>query len=219
LNASSAPKTSFKDAIGVFGGRFDPPHRMHLAIARQALAQLGLAEIHWVVSGIAPHKPTIASPEDRLAMVQCVLAQENDSRMRANDFEVKASRQGRLSYTIDTLRALATTYPGRRLVLIIGSDQAEHFETWKDWREILGMVDLAIVKRPGFSATEIDALLKSAHAACTDLRVEQSWISATSIRADLATGKVRHKDLTKEVYNYINQYHLYETHHSCMSKR
>ena len=182
---------------------------MHLAIARAALAQLGLAEIHWVVSGIAPHKPTIASPEDRLAMVQCILAQENDSRMRANDFEVKASRQGRLSYTIDTLRALATTYPGRRLVLIVGSDQAEHFETWRDWKEILGMVDLAIVGRPGSAATHLAATSQSLGAQVAQLELAADPISATEIRAAIGAGNNTIDGTPSPVARYICDHGLY----------
>ncbi len=210
MSASHGPKTSFKDAIGVFGGRFDPPHRMHLAIARAALAQLGLAEIHWVVSGIAPHKPTIASPEDRLAMVQCVLAQENDSRMRANDFEVKASRQGRLSYTIDTLRALATTYPGRRFVLIIGSDQAHHFETWKDWRGILGMVDVAVVNRAALLVPGFAEKCESLGTRVTELEMEGDPISATAIRDSFLKSDLVPDGVIESVAVYARKKRLYE---------
>ncbi len=183
---------------------------MHLAIARQALAQLGLAEIHWVVSGLAPHKPSVASPLDRLAMVQCVLAQENDSRMLANDFEVKASREGRLSYTIDTLRALIATHPGHRLVLIIGSDQARHFDTWKDWKEILGMADLAVVDRPGFVTNDFVEKCQSRGTPVTRLEVAADPISATEIRASLLSSKGVPDGVMESVAVYAIKKGLYE---------
>ncbi len=195
----------------MFGGRFDPPHRMHLAIARQALDQLGLAELHWVVSGLAPHKPSVASPLDRLAMVRCVLAQENDPRMLANDFEVKASREGRLSYTIDTLRALAAARPQHRLVLIIGSDQAWHFDTWKDWKEILGMVDLAVVDRPGIFSNDFVEKCQSRGTSVTRLEMVADPISATEIRASFLASKMVPDGVIESVALYARKHRLYET--------
>ena len=192
---------------------------MHLAIARQALAQLGLSQIHWMVSGFAPHKPCIASPADRLAMVQCVLAQENDPRMIVNDFEVKASTQGGPNYAIDTLRALRAANPDGRLVLIIGGDQANQFESWKDWQAILGLADLAVVQRPGFDSTKLAQLCKSRNVACKNLRLKQSTASATEIRATLASSKAKPEDLNREVYEYIYQNQLYELGRSSCTSR
>ena len=182
---------------------------MHLAIARQALAQLGLSQIHWMVSGFAPHKPCIASPADRLAMVQCVLAQENDSRMLANDFEVKASLEGRLSYTIDTLRALADAYPGRQLVLIIGSDQAHHFETWRGWQAIFSLASLAVAGRPGFDASGLATKCESFGARFTQLEITPDDISATAIRTEFEASRVSVGGISDGVALYIREHDLY----------
>ena len=45
---------------GIFGGRFDPPHVGHLALARAAVEQLGIDRLHVSVVVEAAHKPSAA---------------------------------------------------------------------------------------------------------------------------------------------------------------
>jgi len=61
------------NSLGLFGGRFDPVHRAHMAMARAAADALQLAEVRWIVSGSPEHKPAVASAVDRLAMTRLAL--------------------------------------------------------------------------------------------------------------------------------------------------
>ena len=42
--------------IGIFGGSFDPVHKIHLRIAREAVRQFSLDRIFFVPAFIPPHK-------------------------------------------------------------------------------------------------------------------------------------------------------------------
>ncbi len=42
--------------LGIFGGTFDPPHLGHLILAEEALVQLSLDQILWVLTPNPPHK-------------------------------------------------------------------------------------------------------------------------------------------------------------------
>jgi len=65
------PSSGKAPRIGVFGGAFDPPHNAHVALARAALEQLGLAALHVFPTGHAWHKVRELTPaQDRLAMAQ-----------------------------------------------------------------------------------------------------------------------------------------------------
>ncbi|MGA0978019.1 MAG: nicotinate-nicotinamide nucleotide adenylyltransferase, partial [Burkholderiaceae bacterium] len=68
-------------ALGLFGGRFDPVHRMHLRLAVAAADQLELPRVHWLVTGQPVHKPAEASSEDRLEMTRLALNWLSDERM------------------------------------------------------------------------------------------------------------------------------------------
>ena len=60
---------------------------------------------------------------------------------------IELRRRG-VSYTLDTVRELAAAEPGTEWVLILGQDQYASLHTWRDWRELLGLVTLAIANRP-----------------------------------------------------------------------
>ncbi len=42
--------------IGIFGGTFDPPHLGHLILGSEALDQLQLERLLWVLTPDPPHK-------------------------------------------------------------------------------------------------------------------------------------------------------------------
>ena len=142
--------------IGVFGGTFDPIHVAHLRAAEEAREALRLAEILFVPAASPPHQGgTARAPAaDRLAMVRRAVA--GNPRFRVSTIEI--DRPGR-SYTIDTLRLLRRDMPGARLVLLVGLDAFRDIGTWKDYRAIFGLADVAVLSRPGARRASLRALL------------------------------------------------------------
>jgi nicotinate-nucleotide adenylyltransferase len=54
------------------------------------------------------------------------------------------------SYTIDTLRELrASMDTGQPLVLVIGADQLQRLDTWRDWQSLLTLTHIAVARRAG----------------------------------------------------------------------
>lgn len=130
---------------GILGGSFNPPHRGHLALARTVL-DLGLVEnVLLIPAAIPPHKatPSQADAKTRLAMAR-LLASEDD-RILVDDIELR--RDGP-SYTIDTLRQLMKMHPDAEYRLIIGSDLAKTFNTWREYREVLRLAPPLVAERP-----------------------------------------------------------------------
>ncbi|HEX6601494.1 MAG TPA: adenylyltransferase/cytidyltransferase family protein, partial [Solirubrobacterales bacterium] len=91
-------------AIGVLGSAFNPPHLGHLALAQEALWQLGLGEVVLVPTGHAPHKRIADDPGREVRMEMTRLAAADDDRFSVSSLEV--DREGP-SYTYETLEALA----------------------------------------------------------------------------------------------------------------
>ena len=71
-----------RDALGVFGGTFDPIHLAHLAVAEAARDAVGLEQVLFIPAGEPPHKAgrSITAAEHRLAMVRA--ADRRQSRVR-----------------------------------------------------------------------------------------------------------------------------------------
>lgn len=132
--------------IGVFGGTFDPIHLAHLRCAEEACEQLGLDQVLLVPAADPPHKQhrRVTPARHRLAMVR--LAAAGNPRFRVSSIEIERSGP---SYTVDTLRSLRLRLgPGARLTLLVGLDAFRDIGTWRDYRALFALADLAVWSRP-----------------------------------------------------------------------
>ena len=132
MSSASAPDSP-RPAIGVLGSAFNPPHLGHLALAQEALWQLGLAEVVLVPTGEAPHKRIHDDPGRELRLAMTRLAAADDSRFTVSTLEVE--RDGP-SYTYETLEMLAREKGEPDLVFVMGADAAVGFESWRDGEEL-----------------------------------------------------------------------------------
>jgi nicotinate-nucleotide adenylyltransferase len=150
LKTKKKPPTKTKAAplkIGVFGGSFNPFHLGHLNSLLAVQKEFGLKEILVIPSYQTPGKPAIVnpSPEERLEMAKLGV-RDYKQFLKVDDREI---RRGGLSYTVETLRELATENPKAQLHLILGADLLMGFHEWKNHEEILKLADLIVTSRPG----------------------------------------------------------------------
>lgn len=135
-------------AVGVFGGSFNPAHDGHAHVAETALRRLGLDRVVWLVSPQNPLKDARDSAPlaERMASARTAadLAASGPS-MIVSDFETRVGTQ----WTIDTLRALVARHPGVRFVWLMGSDNLAGFHRWRGWTDIMRLMPVAVIARPG----------------------------------------------------------------------
>ena len=143
--------------IGIFGGTFDPIHFAHLRCAEEAREQLGLDVVWFMPAADPPHKTRrrIAPAVDRLAMTRLAIAGHPQFRVST----IETERPGR-SFTVDTLRALRSRLPAStRLTLLVGLDAFAEIGTWKEYRALFALADLAVWSRPPQRLRALRALL------------------------------------------------------------
>lgn len=132
-------------AIGLLGGSFDPVHIGHLQLARDALREFALAEVRFIPAPQPWQKGPLTDPAHRAHMVQLAIAGEPRFVLDMHEIE-----RGGPTYTIDTLRALrASLGLSVPLVLLMGSDQFERLDTWREWKAIPTLVHIAVARRAG----------------------------------------------------------------------
>ena len=194
--------------IGVLGSAFNPPHLGHLALAQEALWQLGLDEVVLMPTGEAPHKRIHDDPgrEQRLAMTR--LAAADDSRFSVSTLEV--DRDGP-SYTYETLELLAGEKGDTELVFVMGADAAVGFESWREPERVVELARLAIARRAGVADAEVGAVLRSLGAVgrATMLEMPQFGVSSSAVRERAAGGRPLRYLVPEAVARFIEEKGIY----------
>lgn len=132
--------------IGIYGGSFNPVHSGHIAVAEQCLRQGPLDELWFVVSPQNPLKNAeeLEDAQGRLQEVREAL--KHRPEFYVSDIEFRLPRP---SYMALTLKTLQERYPEDRFVLVIGGDNLDVFEQWKDYTYLLEHYDILVYPRPG----------------------------------------------------------------------
>jgi nicotinate-nucleotide adenylyltransferase len=156
--------------IAVLGGSFNPVHYGHLLLADDVLERLGLARVLFVPAAVPPHKPAaqLAPAADRLEMVRVAIA--GHPRFAVSDLELR--RTG-LSYTVDTLQALATG--GDTLFLVIGSETFLDLLAWREPRRVASLARLVVIPRAG---SAFDPESAAAQKVLREIGVEGGFVHA-----------------------------------------
>lgn len=129
--------------VGVLGGSFDPAHEGHAHITREAMRRFGLDRVWWMLSPGNPLKARGPAPmAARLREARRVMP---DPRVDITDLEARLGTR----YTAQTLRRLKALYPGVQFVWLMGADNLAQFDRWDNWRQILQMVPVGVLARPG----------------------------------------------------------------------
>lgn len=218
------------DKIGIFGGSFDPIHYGHINSMNTVREKMNLDKILVVPAAESPLKLKTQgeSPEARVEMIKEGLKNEGDF-FEINDLEIE---RGGTSYTIDTLRELQKTGGDDHYYLIIGVDQLEQFDQWKNYEEILNRVDLIVTSRPGLQFPKIlrqfpagiapliedfdgqVAILKNGRSIYL-VQLDDVEASSSEIRRKLRLGQPIHGLVPNDVIEYIQSEQLYAS----LSKR
>lgn len=195
-------------AIGVLGSAFNPPHLGHLALAQEALWQLGLAEVILVPTGHAPHKRIADDPGRKVRMEMTRLAAAEDERFSVSALEVE--REGP-SYTYETLEALAEERADRKLVFVMGADAAVGLESWRRPERVVELASLAVARREGVSDAEVGAVMRSlgCEGRATMLEMPQFGVSSSAVRERAQEGRPLRYLVPQPVAAYIEEKGIY----------
>jgi nicotinate-nucleotide adenylyltransferase len=219
------------NCVALLGGSFDPVHRGHVALAGLFTQLLAPDELRIMPAGRPWQKAAglQASDADRVAMLE--LAFENAGFSVAID--TREIERQTPTYTVETLRELrAELGPDTSIVFLMGADQLQKLDTWRDWESLFDLANFGVAARPGYSLVEaglppaVAAELARRKAAPDDVRATPAGrvclahtlavdISATRVREALRAGAQPGIDisacLAPQVLDYIQQHNLYKS--------
>lgn len=191
-----------KQKIGLFFGSFNPIHNGHLIIANFIAHNTNLDQVWFVVSPCNPlkKKETLLDEHHRLALVK--IAIDDNPLLRACDIEFKLPQP---SYTTHTLAYLSDLYPNKEFCLIMGGDNLESIEKWKNHQSIVDNYDIYVYPRPNADIKKWETL-NNIHF----LNVPLMELSSSFIRKQIMEGKNIRYITPDTVIQYIEDMHFYK---------
>ena len=184
--------------IGIFGGSFNPPHKIHQKIASYLVKNNYLDKVIFVPTGSNYEKPYLASEQDRYNMLKLMIG--NVSYLDISTYEF-----GKLTHTYQTLDHFKEHYKDDEIYFICGSDNLKEIKTWKRYQYILSNYKLLVIRRNGESITDILSELKSYQNNIIVIDDIKSSLSSTSIRKRFKDDKnlVKDGNIDSKVFEYI----------------
>ena len=182
--------------IVLFGGAFDPIHNGHLNMASQASEFLH-AEVIFIPARISVWKNKSISIDDKINMIALAINSVNKNRFSISRYEADSNTE--INYSIDTIKYFRRTYRDANLYLLIGTDQVNSFEKWKDAEEIASIVQIVFFARPGLELNQENIQRFK----MIQIPGEMVEISSTDIR------ECKSLNLPWSVVDYIINHNLY----------
>ncbi|SBW00043.1 nicotinate (nicotinamide) nucleotide adenylyltransferase [uncultured Dysgonomonas sp.] len=189
--------------IGIFSGSFNPIHIGHLILANYIVEFTEIEEVWFLVSPQNPLKSEDELSDEHIRLEMTELALAKYTKLKASDFEFSMPIP---SYTVNTLDALRNEYPGHDFTLIIGADNWNVFESWREYDKILENYKIKVYPRLGHRIT-IPTKLRDKVEALDSPIIE---ISSTFIRDSIYEGKDVRAFLPDDIYDYILNKGLYK---------
>jgi len=183
--------------IGLLFGTFDPIHVGHIKVAINVHKADVVDNIWFIITPQSPFKKNqkTSSKEHRFEMTN--IAIENYSNFFASNIEFHLPKP---NYTSATLRYIQNQYPHDDFYIIMGADNYDHINKWKDSQYILNNFDICVYKRSGYIA-DVDKNIINISGNYID-------VSSSEIRNQISSTDVN-KLLDPKVLAYINQHTIY----------
>ena len=183
--------------IGIFGGSFNPPHKVHRQIVETLKKHGYVDKIIIVPTGIHyEYKSNLVDNRYRLDMLH-LLFYDLDY-VSISDYEMKEYPV----YTYQTLDYFNKQYPQDDIYFICGVDNLSYMNEWKH-PEVIKKYPLLVLERGNVSIPSCN------------FDVTMVSFSRTNISSTLVREKVKHKEsilsyVPKAIADYILKYQLYK---------
>jgi nicotinate-nucleotide adenylyltransferase len=143
---------SKKIKIGILGGTFDPSHKGHLEISKQAKKKFELKNIIWAITKKNPFKSkSKLNLRDRIQFAKKLINKNDYIKIRFYEEKIGSNR------TIDLIKYLNRN-KNFEIYFIMGADNLINFHKWHKWKSILKKCKILIFDRKGFKAKSLKSI-------------------------------------------------------------
>lgn len=188
--------------IGIYGGSFNPIHIKHTKVINELLDKY-LDKIIIVPAGDKYTKNNLIEAKHRINMIR--LAVKPDRRKVIDDYECGLERK----YTYQTLNHMKKLYPDDEIYFVLGMDNLDEFDTWKEYEYILANFKILACRRNNYNFDEVVKKYEKYKDNIILTNLKEINISSSFIRKNIDDERIN-EYLDEGVVRYIKENELYK---------
>ncbi len=141
-----------KNKIGILGGSFDPAHKGHLSISKEAFKRFHLKKVIWAITKKNPFKEkSNSSLSSRIRLCKKVIGKIKFIEVKFFEDEIRSNR------TIDLINYF---YKNRKfeIYFLMGADNLINFHKWHKYRIIAKKCKIVVFDRHGYKKKSLNSV-------------------------------------------------------------
>ena len=141
-----------KNKIGILGGSFDPAHKGHLAISKEAIKKFKLKQIIWAITKKNPFKKdSNKSLSVRIMYCKKIIGKNTLIKVRFYEDKIKSNK------TINLINFLVKNKK-KQIFFIMGADNLINFHRWHQWKKISQKCTILVFDRKGYKKKSLNSV-------------------------------------------------------------
>ncbi len=140
-----------KNKIGILGGSFDPAHKGHLAISKEAVKRFKLKKVIWAITKKNPFKKKSSLDlANRIKICKKILKKIKTIEVKFYENKIKSNK------TISLINYF-TKDKKNEIYFIMGADNLINFHKWHKWQIISKKCNIVVYDRHGYKKKSLNS--------------------------------------------------------------
>ena len=140
-----------KIKIGILGGSFDPAHRGHLAISKEALKRYKLKKVIWAITKKNPFKK-LSNVNLLVRVKHCkkIIGKNNFIKVKFYEKKIKSNKTINLINYLNRNKKI-------EIFFLMGADNLISFHKWHKWETISEKCKIIVFDRHGYKKKSLNS--------------------------------------------------------------
>ena len=140
-----------KIKIGILGGSFNPAHKGHLAISKEALKKFDLKSVIWAITNQNPFKEkSVNDLKKRINVCKKIIGLNKLIKVKFFEDIIDSNK------TVDLINHLSKNNK-YDLFFLMGADNLINFHKWHKWKQILKESKVIVFDRHGYKKKSLNS--------------------------------------------------------------
>ena len=140
-----------KKKIGILGGSFDPAHKGHLTISKEAIKRFDLRSVIWAITKKNPFKKkTHTSLDNRIKYCKKIIGSSKLIKVKFYENIINSNK------TFDLINHISKNKKNN-IYFIMGADNLMKFHKWYNWKLISQKCKIIVFDRYGYKRKSLNS--------------------------------------------------------------